>query len=343
MKEGRRKGFRLLGVEPSPSLRAFVEQLCEDCRIEAVLCATLAEARRHLAEHPFDLVLTSGELADGNHLDVLAVVREQPSMALTPVLLLTAGRNDHTVKEALDSGITEVFSKQSVDDLARYLESFSASRGARHTGGLQALVVEDERSLATYCKEFLTDLGLEVDLVPSGEAALWEARQRQYDFILVDLVLSGACSGTQFLRRLRQDGELSAHAVAVAMSAYGDEARRIEALRAGANAFIAKPINEDELAALVAGMIAQRQPSPSGRKKKTAADTQGTACVRCQPCQLTPRESNICGLVAAGYSDKRIAEEMGVSYWTVRTHIAHAFKKCEVSNRVELVRRLQGN
>ena len=268
-------------------------------------------------------------------------------MALTPVLLLAGNRKregGQWVQEALDRGMTEVFSKQDIDDLVHYLENFSAmgSAGKRSGGSLRALVVEDDRSLGKYYKELLAQRGFMVEHVPSGEAALVEAERMRYDFILVDLVLSGSCSGIQFLRRLRQPAMASARSVAIAMSAYDDEARRIEALRAGANAFMPKPIQEHELTAHVAGLALR----PSGEPVKTLPDGEvqpsGT-CTRCQPCKLTPRESNICALVAAGYSDKRIAEEMGLSYWTVRTHIAHAFKKCMVNNRVELVRRIRGD
>jgi DNA-binding NarL/FixJ family response regulator len=339
------KKIRLLGVDPSPSLRAVLGQLGEDCQMHVDLCASLADARRLLSVGIYELVISAAELPDGTHLDVLSCVREQSQMALTPVVLLAAGRGENVVHEALDRGITEVFFKHDIGDMAPYLERFSSGSLLRDSGhgSRRALVVEDDRVQGAYYKALLFRHGFAVDHVPSGEAALWEAGRCRYDFILVDLVLNGTCSGTQFLRRLRSPELASAQAVAIAMSAYSDAARRLEALRAGANAFIPKPIGEQELAALIKGM--ENRPLPAEvENHQTARDAfELKPCKRCQPCQLTPRESNVCALVTAGYGDKRIAEEMGVSYWTVRTHIAHAFKKCQVSNRVELVRRLQGD
>lgn len=336
--------IRLLSIEPSASLRAALGRLCEECGIEADVCATFVEGRDRLAAGGYDLVMTAAELPDGNPYDVLASVRTQVTMDLTPVVLLIARRSEHTVQEALDKGITEVFFKHDLDDLARYLEEFSVSVSGNRGKAAQsfALVVEDDHALGAFYKKLLMLQEFAVDYVPSGEAALREAERKRYDFILVDLVLAGSCSGIQFLRRLRQPGMASANAVAIAMSAYDDEARRLEALRAGANAFMTKPIDARELAAHIAGMA--RRPSVAKAKQdKSAAIPESRHCRRCEPCQLTPREFNICALVAAGYSDKRIAEEMAVSYWTVRTHIAHAFKKCQVSNRVELIRRVQGD
>lgn len=339
----RQKNFKLLGVDPSPSLRAVLGQLGEDCDMTVTVCATVEEARACLAGEVFDLVVCAAEYPDGHYPDLLADVRNHAEMATTPVLLL-GGRNEVVVQDALDKGITDVFFKRDMDDLARYLESFGtavAAQKGKMPAGSRALVVEDDRTLGTYYKALLTRHGFAVDHVPSGEAALWEAEHRRYDFILVDLVLGSGCSGIQFLRRLRQPGMASSQAVAIAISSYEDEARRLEALRASANAYMTKPLNERELAAIVEGMALRMAPQdPAQPAEAPVAETH--PCTRCEPCQLTPRESNICALVAAGYSDKRIAEEMGVSYWTVRTHIAHAFKKCDVVNRVELVRRLQG-
>lgn len=306
------------------------------------LCTTFSDVRDRLRTGKYDLVITATDLPEGSYLDVLEEVRKNEQMGAVPVLLLVAGRNEETVLSALDKGITEVFFKRDLDDLVRYLDSFGVAMPAKiagKSGALRALVVEDDEALCAHYKELLSSHGFAVDQASSGEAALWELGRRSYDFILVDLVLGGSCSGTQFLRRLRQDGANSSRAVAIAISAYDDDARRLEALRAGANAFMSKPIDEMELSAHVKGMT-QCVPKPGGEPSEEKPQSQ--ACNRCQPCQLTPRESNICMLVAMGYSDKRIAEEMGVSYWTVRTHIAHAFKKCQAGNRVELVRRLQG-
>lgn len=344
MESGKAKTPRLLGVAPSPSLRAVLGELGGSCGMVVDLCANLAEARDRMRSESYDLVITAGELPDGSHLNVLASVRAQSGMALAPVLLLVAGHNEEAVRAALDKGITEVFFKRDLEDLAHYLENFSVVVPARKDklGALRALVVEGDEALRAYYKKLLSQHGLVADQVPSGEAALWEVARKNYDFILVDLVLSGSCSGMQFLRRLRQQASASARAVALAMSGYPDDARRLEALRAGANAFIAKPIDELELEAHIKGMT-QRLISLATAQDKVGKMPNLQACTRCQPCQLTPRESSICMLIAVGYSDKRIAEEMGVSYWTVRTHIAHAFKKCQAGNRVELIRRLQGS
>lgn len=66
----------------------------------------------------------------------------------------------------------------------------------------------------------------------------------------------------------------------------------------------------------------------------------GTAQVLESTFGLTPREAQVCLLVAAGHTDDRIAALLGISYWTVRTHLRKVFHKFDVANRVELTRTL---
>jgi DNA-binding CsgD family transcriptional regulator len=53
---------------------------------------------------------------------------------------------------------------------------------------------------------------------------------------------------------------------------------------------------------------------------------------------LTPREAQVCQQLAAGRTDDQIAAALGLSYWTVRTHLRKVFLKFDVANRVDLAR-----
>jgi DNA-binding CsgD family transcriptional regulator len=53
---------------------------------------------------------------------------------------------------------------------------------------------------------------------------------------------------------------------------------------------------------------------------------------------LTAREAEVCLLLAAGRTDGQIARALGISYWTVRTHVHKAFVKFDVANRLDLAR-----
>lgn len=57
---------------------------------------------------------------------------------------------------------------------------------------------------------------------------------------------------------------------------------------------------------------------------------------------LSARERQVAGLAAQGEPDKAIAQRLGISITTVRTHLDHAFRKLDVPNRAALAHRLRG-
>jgi DNA-binding NarL/FixJ family response regulator len=57
---------------------------------------------------------------------------------------------------------------------------------------------------------------------------------------------------------------------------------------------------------------------------------------------LTPKQAQVCELVALGWSNKEIAAKLGVDHRTIETHRAKVYDKMKVRNAVELVRKLLG-
>lgn len=55
---------------------------------------------------------------------------------------------------------------------------------------------------------------------------------------------------------------------------------------------------------------------------------------------LTEREKEVCAAILAGHSDKQIAENCGISFTTVRTHIKHVYEKFGLSGRSQLIKRI---
>ena len=55
------------------------------------------------------------------------------------------------------------------------------------------------------------------------------------------------------------------------------------------------------------------------------------------PVRLSPREREVARLVAEGFTNHRIADELGISAWTVSTHLRRMFNKLDVTNRAALV------
>ena len=112
---------------------------------------------------------------------------------------------------------------------------------------MQILLVEDEVGLAQHIFRVLIEAGHEVGTVHDGETALGEAEARQYDLIVLDVMLPGI-DGFEVLRRLRS---AKTKTRVLILTARGEVTDRVTGLGLGADDYLAKPFAMQELVARV--------------------------------------------------------------------------------------------
>ena len=120
---------------------------------------------------------------------------------------------------------------------------------------MRGLVVEDDRRLATYITQALSEESFAVDCVFDGAAALDMVAAYDYDIIVLDLMLPGV-SGLAFCQKLRQSNKTVPVVVLSALDAVDD---RVTALDAGADDFLMKPFATQELVARIRALLRRSQ------------------------------------------------------------------------------------
>jgi len=105
------------------------------------------------------------------------------------------------------------------------------------------LVVDDEENLRLVLRTLLARAGYEVRAVANAEAALVELPAFDPDFVLADVRMDGM-NGIELTRELLRRGSL---ATVIVMSAYGSLDLALEAMKAGAYDYLAKPFKHDEV------------------------------------------------------------------------------------------------
>ncbi len=105
------------------------------------------------------------------------------------------------------------------------------------------LVVDDERGIVIALKGLFTKEGYEVDTAESGEEALEKVKAGLYHVIISDLSMKGM-SGLDLLRAVR---ELDPQCAVLMITAYGNQRIAVEAMKAGAEDYLPKPFDNDEL------------------------------------------------------------------------------------------------
>ena len=121
---------------------------------------------------------------------------------------------------------------------------------------MHLLIVEDNPDLLENLSDFFEARGHAVDLAYNGLTGLRFARENRYDVIVLDLMLPGM-DGLEVCRRLRSGG-----AVPILMlTARTSVTDRVQGLDAGADDYLVKPFNLDELMARIRALLRRTQPS----------------------------------------------------------------------------------
>jgi two-component system OmpR family response regulator len=117
------------------------------------------------------------------------------------------------------------------------------------------LVVEDDLMLGRTLVRGLREAGFDVEIAPTGEAAIGALAERPADVVVLDVVLPGI-DGFETCRRLRADHP---YIPVVMLSARGGVADRVAGLEAGADDYLAKPFSFLELVARVRAQVRRHE------------------------------------------------------------------------------------
>jgi DNA-binding response OmpR family regulator len=120
---------------------------------------------------------------------------------------------------------------------------------------MRLLVVEDDPTIAGFVRQGLEELGYTVDVAGDGKAGEARAASGGYDIIILDIMLPGQ-SGIDVCRHLRQRGVGTPILMLTALSSTGN---KVEGLQAGADDYLVKPFDFEELAARIQALMRRGQ------------------------------------------------------------------------------------
>ena len=107
----------------------------------------------------------------------------------------------------------------------------------------KVLLVDDEQDFLETLSSRLEMRGLKVSAVTSGEQAIAEAKEQEYDAIVVDLSMPGI-DGLETLKRIKANNP---NAEIIMLTGHGSVASGVEAMKLGAGDFLQKPVELTEL------------------------------------------------------------------------------------------------
>ena len=206
-------------------------------------------------------------------------------------------------------------------------------------------LIEDDRLVLQFLEQAL-QLRPEWELVGYSDTlshARVMAPNSLADVFLVDLGLPDG-HGEQLLQILSQ---ARPEAELLVFTVFGDESRLIHALQMGATGYVLKGCSAQELVQAIEQVTqggAPISPLLARMLLKTFRDPSASAAgLDDEPskARLSDREAQVLKLLAQGYLNKEIANQLGIGQATVSTHIKNLYRKLAVHTRVQVVRAAQ--
>jgi FixJ family two-component response regulator len=193
----------------------------------------------------------------------------------------------------------------------------------------RVFVLDDEESILSALGRTLRRAGYSVATFSSPRAFLDEAKLDPPCCLVLDVHMP-EINGVEIQERL---AGLEQPPSIVFMSGGSDVGTSVRAMKAGAIDFLAKPFESKEL--LEAVDVAIRRAEQRLLARSEAAKAQALLA------RLTPREREVCELVARGLRSKEIAEQLGAAVKTVNIHRSRVMSKLGAATVVDLVRLLE--
>lgn len=204
---------------------------------------------------------------------------------------------------------------------------------------LSLLLIDDDTELCGMMREFFSGAGYSLDFEYNGRSGLTRAMDEPYDLVILDVMLP-VINGFAVLQQLRRHKDVPV----IMLTARGDPQDRITGLDSGADDYLPKPFEPDELLARVRAVVRRlRSQRPDAGRVRTFGDLQINGLTRevsraGRKIQLTALEFDIFDLlICAGGRILTREEIMGALFEREATpfdrsldvHISHLRKKLE--------------
>ena len=186
-------------------------------------------------------------------------------------------------------------------------------------------IVDDDLSFRKSMSRLLVASGYRTVLYKSGSAFLEKFPDDETGCILLDLQMAGV-DGFELQERLRKSGSILP---IIFLTAHGDIKAGVQAIKAGAEDFLPKPVKREALFECVERALARNLEQRQQQDRVNA--------MRALVASLTPREAEVFARVVRGKLNKQIAHELGTTIRTIKAHRHAVMEKLGVKSLLEAV------
>jgi NarL family two-component system response regulator LiaR len=197
---------------------------------------------------------------------------------------------------------------------------------------IRVLIVDDHEVVREGLRNFLElQEGMEIaGEARDGDEGVALATELRPDVVLMDLVMPKV-DGVEAMRALR---ERVPGTRVIVLTSFLDDEHLLPAMRAGAAGYLLKNVQPQELARAIRAADAGEaliDPAVAARLVEALAEREQDDGYE----RLTPREREVLALIGRGFSNKRIALELGVAEKTAKAHVSNLLGKLGLADRTQ--------
>lgn len=194
---------------------------------------------------------------------------------------------------------------------------------------IRVVIVDDHAVVRSGLEQFLATTG-DIDVVgmaSDGLEAIQVTAARQPDVVVMDLSMPNL-DGVEATRQISAAHPSSRVLV---LTSFSDRTRIMDALSAGADGYLLKHSDPEEIAAAIRSVHAGDAPLDP-KAARALLESRRTAT---ESASLTDRERQVLDLVRQGLANKQIARKLGISERTVKAHLTSVYSSLGVSDRTQ--------
>ncbi len=249
------KELRILIVDDSAVVRSVLSKELLRSGIEVTQAEDGQKAFDIALCKEFDIIITDVEMPNMDGLELCQKLKSNPRTSQTPIVILSSLDKEEDIKKGYRAGastyITKTQAKESlIETIETVLQKTTFQRGR------MILVVDDSSTIRRLVEKGLKEVGFKVEKAENGRAALDVLKHQKPDLILSDIDMP-EMNGEDFCKAVHADPVLSAIPFVV-MSANNDRPIMRRMLQLGADAYLVKPFNVDQLVITVEKLLSDK-------------------------------------------------------------------------------------
>lgn len=257
--------LHILLVEPSDTQRKIISHRLQQEQVQHISeASSVSSAFQKLSEHQPDLIACALHFADGTALDLLKKIKQQPSLAEIPFMLVSSETRKATLEEFKQSGVVAILPKpfttahlgKALNAAIDLLSPSELELSLFDVHDIRVLVVDDSRLARNHIKRVLSNLGIKhLTDAEDGRQAIEILKQQMFDLVVTDYNMPEV-NGRELTQYIRENSQQS-HIPVLMVTSEANDTHLSNIAQSGVNAMCDKPFEPELVKALLFKLLEQ--------------------------------------------------------------------------------------